>query len=151
MQTAHLTLLFRNDNKAIQTEISIRYQRQQADTKDNSPTAMRYQRFTLNIFAGENFNTLVLSFWKQEEEWEKLWSTSYVNTLLYGTNNILNTRTAIIKMWGGGKLMRFWVSLKMMLSRNGNLYEIHTSGRKVSKQKVVMAWVIPNPDGSIIQ
>ena len=54
-------------------EISIRYQRQQADTKDNSPAAMRYQKFTLHIFAGENFNTLVLSFWKQEEEeWEKL-------------------------------------------------------------------------------
>ena len=73
MQMSHLTLLIRNDNKAIQTKISIRYQRQQADTKDNSPAAMRYQRFTLHIFAGENFNTLVLSFWKQEEEeWEKL-------------------------------------------------------------------------------
>ena len=73
MQTSHLTLLIINDNKAIQTKISIRYQRQQADTEDNSPAAMRYQRFTLHIFAGENFNTLVLSFWKQEEEeWEKL-------------------------------------------------------------------------------
>ena len=27
----------------------------------------------------------------------------YVNTLLYGTNNILNTRIAIIKIRGGGK------------------------------------------------
>ena len=148
MQMSSLTLLIRNDNKAIQTEISIRYLRQQADTKDNSPAAMRYQKFTLHIFAGEN---LVLSYWKQEEEWEKLWSTSYVNTLLYGTNKILNTRIAIIKMWGAGKLLIFWVSLKMMLSRNGNLYEIHMLGRKVSKWKVVMAWVIPNPDGSIIQ
>ena len=132
MQTSHLTLLIRSDNKAIQTEISIRYQRQQADTEDNSPGAMRYQRLTLHLFAGENFNTLVSSFWKQEEEeWEKLWSTSYVNTLLYGTNNIINTRIAIIKMQGGGKLLGFWVSLKMMLSRNGNLYKIHMSGRKV--------------------
>ena len=73
MQTSHLTLLIRSDNKAIQTEISIRYQRQQADTEDNSPGVMRYQRFTLHIFAGENFKTLVLSFLKQEEEeWEKL-------------------------------------------------------------------------------
>ena len=72
MQTSPLTLLIRNVNKDVQTEISIRYQRQQADTKDNSPAAMRYQKFTLHIFDGENFNTLVLSFWKQEEEWEKL-------------------------------------------------------------------------------
>ena len=73
MQMSHLTLQIINDNKAIQTEISIRYQRQQADTKENSPAVMRYQRFTLHIFGGENFNTLVLSFWKQEEEeWEKL-------------------------------------------------------------------------------
>ena len=72
MQMSPLTLLIRNDNKAIQTEISIRYHRQQADSKDNSPAAMRYQKSTLHIFAGENFNTLVLSFWKQEEkEWEK--------------------------------------------------------------------------------
>ena len=68
MQMSPLTLLIRNDNKAIQTEISIRYQRQQADTKDNRPAVMRYQKFTLHIFAGGNFNTLVLSFWKQEEE-----------------------------------------------------------------------------------
>ena len=62
MQMSHLTLLIRNDNKAIQTKISIRYQRQKADTRDNSPAVMRYQKFTLHIFAGENFNTLVLSF-----------------------------------------------------------------------------------------
>ena len=73
MQMSHLTLLIRSDNKAIQTKISIRYQRQQADTKDNSLGVMRYQRFTMHIFAGENFDTLVLSFWKQEkEEWKKL-------------------------------------------------------------------------------
>ena len=73
MQTSRLALLTRSDNKAIQTEISIRYQRQQADTKDNSPGMIRYQRFTINIFAGEIFNTFVLSLWKQEEEeWEKL-------------------------------------------------------------------------------
>ena len=36
-------------------------------------------------------------------------------------------------MPGEGKLLKFWVSLKMMLSRNGNLYEIHMSDRKVSK------------------
>ena len=132
MQTSRLALLTRSDNMAIQTEISIRYQRQQADTKDNSLGMIRYQRFTMNIFAGEIFNTFVLSLWKQEEEeWEKLWSTLYVNTLLYGTNNILNTRIAIIKMRGGGKFLRFWMSLKMMLSRNGNLFEIHMSGRKV--------------------
>ena len=40
MQMSCLTLLIRYDNKAIQTEISIRYQRQQADTKDNSPAAI---------------------------------------------------------------------------------------------------------------
>ena len=68
MQMSCLTLLIINDNKAIQTKISIRYQRQQADTKDNNPAVMRYQRLTLHIFARENFNTLVLSFWKQEEE-----------------------------------------------------------------------------------
>ena len=62
MQMSPLTLLIRNDNMAIQTKISIRYQRQPADTKDNSPAAMRYQKFTLHIFAGENFNTLVWSF-----------------------------------------------------------------------------------------
>ena len=62
MQTSPLTLLIRNDSKAIQTEISIRYQRQQADTKDNSPAVMRYQKFTLHIFAGENFNTLGFEF-----------------------------------------------------------------------------------------
>ena len=73
MQTSHLALLTRSDNKAIQTEISIRYQRQQADTEDNRPGTMRYQRFTMHNFAGENFNTFVLSLWKQEEEeWEKL-------------------------------------------------------------------------------
>ena len=73
MQTSRLALLTRSDNMAIQTEISIRYQRQQADTKDNSPGTIRYQRFTINIFAGEIFNTFVLSLWKQEEEeWEKL-------------------------------------------------------------------------------
>ena len=70
MQMSHLTLLIRSDNKAIQTDISIMIP---ADTEDNSPGVMRYQRFTLHIFAGESFNTLVLSFWKQEEEeWEKL-------------------------------------------------------------------------------
>ena len=58
MQMSLLTLLLRNDHKAIQTKISFRYQGQQADTKDNSPAAVRYQRFTLHIFAGENFNTL---------------------------------------------------------------------------------------------
>ena len=130
MQTSRLALLTRSDNMAIQ------YQRQQADTKDNSPGVIWYQRLTLRIFAGENCNTFVLSFWKQEEEeWEKLWSTLYINTLLYGTNNILNTRIAIIKMQGGGKFLRFWMSLKMMLSRNRNLYEIHMSGRKVIKSK----------------
>ena len=43
-----------------------------------------------------------------------------------------------------------WVSLKMMPSRNGNLYEIHMSDIKISKPKVVMASVISKPDGSII-
>ena len=43
------------------------------------------------------------------------------------------------------------VSLKMMPSRNGNLYKIHMSDIKISKHKVVMARVIPDPDGSIIQ
>ena len=59
MQTSCLALLTRSDNKAIQTEISIRSQRQQADTEDNSPGTIRYQRFTINIFAGEIFNTFV--------------------------------------------------------------------------------------------
>ena len=54
-------------------------------------------------------------------------------------------------MQSGGKLLKFWVSLKMMPSRNGNLYELHMSDIKISKQKVVMASVIPNPDESIIQ
>ena len=65
-------------------------------------------------------------------------STLYVNTLLYGTSKIPNTKIAIIKMQSGGKLLKFWVSLKMMPSRNGNLYEIHMSDIKISKQKVVM-------------
>ena len=55
------------------------------------------------------------------------------------TNKIPNTKTAIIKMQSGGKLLKCWVFLKMMPSRNGNLYKIHMSGRKISKQKVVMA------------
>ena len=42
-------------------------------------------------------------------------------------------------MQSGGKLLKCWVSLKMMPSRNGNLYEIHMSDIKISKQKVVMA------------
>ena len=62
MQTSHLALLIRNDNKAIQTEISIRYWRQQADTEDNSPAAMRYQRFTMHIFAGEHFKHICFEF-----------------------------------------------------------------------------------------
>ena len=37
------------------------------------------------------------------------------------------------------KIAEIWVSLKMMPSRNGNLYEIHMSDIKISKQKVVMA------------
>ena len=49
------------------------------------------------------------------------------------------------------ELLKCWVSLKMIPSRNGNLYEIHMSDIKISKQKVVMTWVIPDPDGSIIQ
>ena len=78
----------------------------------------------------------VLSFGKQEEEeWEKLWSTWYINTLLYGTNKTLNTRIAIIKMWDGGKLLKFGVSLQMMLSRNGNLYEYICQAEKYQSEK----------------
>ena len=63
----------------------------------------------------------------------------YINSLLYGPNKMPNTKIAIIKMQSGGKLLKFWVSLKMMPSRNGNLYEIHMSDIKISKQKVVIA------------
>ena len=50
MQTSRLALLTRSDNMAIQ------YQRQQADTKDNSPAQVWFdiKRLTLHIFAGEH-------------------------------------------------------------------------------------------------
>ena len=139
MQMSPLTLLIRNGNKAIQTEISIRYQRQQADTKDNSPAVMRYIKFTLHIFTGEYFNTLVLSFEFLEArrrrmgedlidlicQYPALWDKQ--NTK-YKDSNYKDVR---------------WREIAEILGvpkddANGNLYEIHMSGRKVSKQKVVL-------------